>query len=108
MLHILHKSTRAQNCIEILHIASVAAHTTLNTYTPPMGVSIERSTQHWCPSEVTNSEVFVNENDVLTARQQLHGVQYMKYFSTVLKRELYRQHDIWVWSQVWSGLYIMQ
>ena len=33
----------------ILHIASLAAHTTLNTY-KPMEINIERSPQQWCPS----------------------------------------------------------
>ena len=33
----------------VLHIASLAAYTTLNTY-KPMEINIERSPQHWCPS----------------------------------------------------------
>ena len=56
---------------EILHIASLAVHTTLNIY-KPMEISIERSPQHECPSEGSNSELFVHENDALTARPQLH------------------------------------
>ena len=52
---------RTQDCIAltraILHIGSLAAHTTLNTY-KPMEINIERSPQHWCPSEGSNSELF--------------------------------------------------
>ena len=31
-----------------------------------METSIERSPQHWCTSEGSNSECFINENDGLT------------------------------------------
>ena len=41
----------------ILHIASLAAHTTSKRYTF-MEISIKRSHQHWCPSEGSNSEHF--------------------------------------------------
>ena len=33
-----------------------------------MEINIERSPQHWCPSEGSNSELFAHENDALTAR----------------------------------------
>ena len=36
-----------------------------------MEINIERSPQHWCPSEGSNSELFAHENDALTARPQL-------------------------------------
>ena len=45
-----------------MHIASLAAHTTLNIY-KPMEISIKRSPQHRCPSEGSNSELFSHEND---------------------------------------------
>ena len=48
----------------------LAAHTTLNTY-KPMEINIERSPQHWCPREGSNSELFAHENDTLTARPLL-------------------------------------
>ena len=35
-----------------------------------MEINIERSPQHWCPSEGLNSELFAHENDTLTARPQ--------------------------------------
>ena len=38
-----------------------------------MEINIERSPQHWCPSEGSNSELFAHENDTLTARPQLHN-----------------------------------
>ena len=73
MTHILHTSSvhKAVHKLTsvILHIASLAAHTTLNTY-KPMEISIERSTQYWCPSECSNSEFFAQENDALTVRPQ--------------------------------------
>ena len=31
-----------------------------------MEINIERSPQHWCPSEGSNSELFAHENDTLT------------------------------------------
>ena len=37
-----------------------------------MEINIERSPQHWCPSDGSNSELFAHENDTLTARPQLH------------------------------------
>ena len=52
-----------------MHIASLAAHTTLNIY-KPMEISIERSPQYWCPNEESNSEPSDYENDALTARPQ--------------------------------------
>ena len=51
----------------ILHIASLVAHTTLNTY-KPVEIRIKRSPRHWFPSEGLNSELFAHENDALTAR----------------------------------------
>ena len=39
-----------------------------------MEINIERSPQHCCPSEGSNSELFAHENDALTARPQLHKV----------------------------------
>ena len=54
----------------ILHIANLAAHKTVNTY-KPMEINIERSPQHWFPSEGSNSELFAHENDSLTARPQV-------------------------------------
>ena len=33
-----------------------------------MEINIERSPQHWCPSEGSNSERFAHENDALTDR----------------------------------------
>ena len=32
-----------------------------------MGINIERSPKHWCPSQGSNSELFAHENDTLTA-----------------------------------------
>ena len=57
-----------------------------------MEINIERSPQHWCPSEGSNSELFAHENDTLTARPQLHNmlirlrrqnkwIQYLQSFS---------------------------
>ena len=55
----------------ILHVASIAAHTTLNTY-KPMEINIERSPQHWMSKQGSNSEKFSHENnDASTARPQL-------------------------------------
>ena len=34
-----------------------------------MEINIERSPQHWCPSEGSNSELFAHENDTLTLFQ---------------------------------------
>ena len=39
-----------------------------------MEINIERSPQHWCPSEGSNSERFAHENDTLTTRPHLHLV----------------------------------
>ena len=36
-----------------------------------MEINIERSPQHWCPREGSNSELFAHENDTLTTRPQL-------------------------------------
>ena len=75
MTHILRASTEHKTASlaltrAILHIASLAAHTALNTY-KPMEINIERSPQHWCPSQGSNSELFAHENDALTARPLL-------------------------------------
>ena len=73
MTHILRTSTEHKTASladeSNLHIASLAAHTTLNTY-KPIEINIERSPQDWCPSEGSNSELFAHENDALTARPQ--------------------------------------
>ena len=39
-----------------------------------MEISINRSPQHGCPSEGSNSELFAHENDALTTRPQ-HRLQ---------------------------------
>ena len=39
-----------------------------------MEINIERSPQHWCLSEASNSELFAHENDALTARPKLHDI----------------------------------
>ena len=36
-----------------------------------MEISIERSPQHWCPNEGSNSELFDHKNDTVIARPQL-------------------------------------
>ena len=51
---------------------NILLHPWLNTY-KPMEIKIERSPQHWCPSEGSNSELFAHENDALTARPQLRN-----------------------------------
>ena len=38
-----------------------------------MKISIERSPQHWCPNEGSNSELFGHSNDTVAARPQLHN-----------------------------------
>ena len=35
-----------------------------------MESSIDRSPEHWCTNERSNSELFAHENDALTARPQ--------------------------------------
>ena len=37
-----------------------------------MEISIERSRQHCCPNEGSNSEHFAHKNDAVTGRLQLH------------------------------------
>ena len=64
-------------------IASLAAHTTLKTY-KSMEISIERLPQHWCPSEGSNPEPFVHENDALSTRPQQTIHQLVKLFYEVL------------------------
>ena len=75
MTHILRTSTYHNTASlaekAILHIGSLAVHTPLNTY-KPMEINIERSPQHWYPSEGSNLELFAQGNDALTARPQLH------------------------------------
>ena len=36
-----------------------------------MEISIERSHQHWCPNEGSNSELFDHKNDAVTARPHI-------------------------------------
>ena len=80
MSHILRTSTEHKTasladegnsayCRAILHIASLAAHTTLNTY-KPMEINIDRSPQHWCPSGARTRN-FCSRERCLTARPQL-------------------------------------
>ena len=48
-----------------------------------MEINIERSPQHWSPSEGSNSELFAHENGTLTARPQLHLIL-VRYISQFL------------------------
>ena len=70
MTHILRTSTEHKT-------ASLADERTYR----PMEINIERSPQHWWPSEGSNLELFAHENDILTARPQLHhlntGAEYL-------------------------------
>ena len=75
MTHILRTSTEHKTASladedNYAYCQSSGAHN-INTY-KPMEINIEKSPQHWCPSEGSNSELFAHENDTLTARPQLH------------------------------------
>ena len=64
MSHILPTSTEHKTASladeEILHIASLAAHTTLNTY-KPMEINIERSPSTLMSKRGSNSEPFAHD-----------------------------------------------
>ena len=67
----LHTNTVQRLTGAILHISSLAVHTTVNTY-KRMEISIGRTPQHKYPSEGSNSEFFDHHNEELTSRPKLH------------------------------------
>ena len=76
MIHILRTSTEHKTASladegSSAYCQSSGAHN-INTY-KPMKINIERSPQHWCPSEGSNSQLFAQENDTLTARPGCNG-----------------------------------
>ena len=74
MTHILRTSTEHKTASladegNSAYCQSSCAHNI--KHNKPMEINIERSPQHWCPSEGSNSELFAHENDTLTARPEI-------------------------------------
>ena len=81
--------------MEILHITSLAEHTTLNIY-KPMEFTIKRSPQHRCPSMGSNSELFAHENDAKEGCLFSPDFLLTKYFFVFLNDFLFQSYQIFL------------
>ena len=88
MTHILRTSTEHKTASladegNSAYCQSSGAHNIKHTY-KPMEINIERSPQHWCPSEDSNSELFAHENDTIHSKCALAYLKFLWKISTIM------------------------